>query len=339
MDRFVDLASGATTVALLAIADRSGLNTFMSDGLSRTDQEIAHASGLDPRYLREILSGLTAAGIYEYDATSKSFNLPAEHALFVADESSPYFMGGWFDMIPSLYRQLDGLVDATRHGGGVPFEAFGDEMIRGITRGNEPSQNTLLVSKWLSAVPGLTERLGAGIRVADIGCGAGGALLVMARAFPASSFVGYDVSEEEIAMARERATETPNATFEPVALENLHRGEGFDLITSFDVIHDLVDPMRGLEHIRHALAAGGQYLMMEPAASTALEENLTARGALLYGISAMHCMTQSLAREGKGVGAAWGRQAIEETARSAGFESVHRLESISNTFSDFFLLS
>lgn len=338
MDRFIELASGATTIGLLAIADRSGLNQHMADGEQRTAEEISRTSDLDQRYVREILSGLAAAGVYEYDADSTAFRLPPEHTVLVADETSPYFMGGWFDMIPSLYGQLDGLVSATRNGGGVPFSDFGPDMIRGITRGNQPSQTILLNSKWLPAVPGLIEALRAGIRVADVGCGVGNAIKVMAHAFPKSDFIGYDISPEEIAMARRDVT-APNVTFELAGVEDLPTTPGFDLITSFDVIHDLVDPDVGLASIRRALTQGGRLLMMEPAASSKLEENLTPRAALLYGVSTMHCMTQSLARGGKGVGTAWGRQEIEAAGRKAGFMSVTRLEGISNTFSDFFLLS
>lgn len=339
MDRFVDMAAGATTIGLLAIADRSGLNQFMADSVARTVDEIAAETGLQSRYLQEILSGLVAAGVYDYNPATAHFSLAPEHAVFVAKESSPYFMGGWFDMIPALYAQLDNLVEATRNGGGVGFAQFGPDMIRGIARGNEPSQQILLVSKWLPGVPGLIERLEAGIRVADVGCGSGAAAAIIARAFPASQVVGFDVSEAGIAAARLGYGDVPNLGFELGPLEEMPVDPGFDLITSFDVVHDLGDPEAGMRHIRHALAPGGVFLMMEPAASSNLEENLTPRGALLYGVSAMHCMTQSLAAGGQGVGTAWGRQVIEATARSAGFTSFEHLDGISNSFSDFFLLS
>lgn len=338
MERFVKMAAGATTIGLLAIADRSGLNQFMADHQPRTVAEIVAGAGLEPRYVEEVLSGLAAAGVYDYDAATRQFWMAPEHAVFVAQESSPYFMGGWFDIIPSMYEQIDELVEASRAGGGVPFEQFGPGMIRGIARGNAPAQEILLVSKWLPGVTGLVERLESGIRAADVGCGSGSAITTMARAYPASQFVGYDISAEQIAIARQRGEDTPNLTFELARVEELSATSGFDLITSFDVIHDLADPEVGLNRIHRALADGGQLFMMEPAAGSNLEENLTPRGALLYGVSAMHCMTQSLARGGKGVGAAWGRQAIEQTARRAGFGTVTRLGAISNTFSDFFLM-
>lgn len=339
MDHFVELASGATTIGLLAVADRSGLNRYMSDGEARTVDEIAAGSGLDGRYVREILSGLSAAGVYDYDPNSECFSLAPEHALFVADESSPYFMGGWFDMIPALYQQIDALADAARSGGGVGFDRFGAGMIQGIARGNEPSQRILLASRWLPGVPGLVERLESGIQVADVGCGSGGAALTMARAFPQSDFVGFDVAESAMEAASAEAKGIANLHFEKCPLEEIPTDPGFDLITSFDVIHDLADPLAGMRQIRRALKPGGVFLMMEPAASSNLEDNLTPRGALLYGVSAMHCMTQSLAIGGQGVGTVWGRQVIEKTARDAGFDSVERLEKVSNKFSDFFALS
>lgn len=338
MERFVEMAAGATTIGLLAIADRAGLNQFMADHQPRTNAEIAAKAGLQPRYVEEVLSGLAAAGVYDFDAATGQFSLAPEHAVFVAQEASPYFMGGWFDMIPAMYEQIDDLVEATRVGGGVPFEQFGPGMIRGIARGNGPAQEILLVSKWLPGVTGLVERLESGIRVADVGCGSGSAIITMARAYPASQFVGYDISLDQIGIARERGEDTPNLTFELARVEDLPTTPAFDLITSFDVIHDLADPEAGLNRIHQALAERGQLFMMEPAADSDLEENLTPRGALLYGVSAMHCMTQSLARGGQGVGAVWGRQAIEQAARRAGFATVTRLERISNTFSDFFLM-
>jgi SAM-dependent methyltransferase len=338
LDRFVGYASGATTIGLLAVADRSGLLGWLGEHGSGTVEEAAEGAGLESRYVREILSGLAAAGAVEYDPDGAVFALPPEHALFLADESSPYFMGGWFDMVPSAIGQIDGVAHATRNGGGVGFEAFGDAMIRGIDRGNSPSQKVFLVDRWLPAVPGLIDQLESGIRVADVGCGSGTAAILMAKAFPRSEVTGFDVSEESLIVARGRAESTDNVTFENSAADSIPLDPAFHLITTFDVVHDLVDPLAALTRIREALAVGGRYLMMEPNTSSRLENNLNDRGALLYGISALHCMTQTLAAGGEGLGAAWGWELAEDYARRAGFSSFERLEDIENKFSAFYLL-
>jgi SAM-dependent methyltransferase len=339
LDRFVGYASGATTIGLLAVADRSGLLSWLGSHGSGTVEEIAEGAGLQTRYVREILSGLAAAGAVEYVADDGVFALPPEHALFLADESSPYFMGGWLDMLPAAIGQVDRVAHATRHGGGVGFEEFGPNMVRGIDRGNSPSQRVFLVERWLPAVPGLMDRLASGIRVADVGCGSGTVPILMAEAFPASNLYGFDVSEDALTEARRRAEGIPNVTFERSSADAIPVEPPFDLITAFDTIHDLPDPMAALARIREALGSDGQFLMMEPNASSHLENNLTDRGALLYGISAMHCMTQSLAVGGEGLGAAWGREKAEDYARQAGFSSFQPLEDIENKFSVFYLLT
>ncbi len=338
LDQFIGIAAGATTIGLLAVADRSGLLKHLS-GVDATSDEIAESANLDARYVLEILSGLAAAGIVEFDPQTKAFSLPPEHALFLCDESSPYFMGGWLDMLPAAYSQIDGVAAAVRHGGGVGFEEFGSSLIRGIDRGNAPSQRAFLTRRWLPGVPGLVERLEDGIRVADIGCGAGTAAITVADAYPNTYVVGYDSSGDSIALARARASELNNVEFHGYSVEEIHTDPPFDLITTFDVIHDLANPRSGLERIREALAEDGQYLMMEPNVSSSLEDNLNPRGALLYGVSALHCMTQALAVGGEGLGAAWGRQKAEEYAREAGFGSFTHLENISNRFSAFYLLT
>jgi SAM-dependent methyltransferase len=339
LERFLTIASGSTTIGLLAIADRSGLLSDLGEAGGGTTGEIAERARLDSRYVEEILSGLAAAGVVDYDPLSQRFDMPPEHALFLFDEESPYFMGGWFDMLPATIAQVDRIATATRNGGGVDFEEFGGNMVRGIDRGNSPSQKVFLTTRWLPGVPGLAKRLESGIRIADVGCGTGTAAILMAEAYPASQVVGFDMSADSIAVARGRSAGLPNIEFHDNRVEDLPSEPPFGLITSFDVIHDLADPLAGLRQIRAALASDGVFLMMEPNASSRLEDNLDERGALLYGISTMHCMTQSLARGGEGLGAAWGRQRAEAYAIEAGFGSFQPLEDISNRFSSFYLLT
>ena len=338
LDRFVEFASGATTIGLLAVADRSGLSRHLGQTGGGTVEEISDGAGLEPRYVEEIMSGLTAAGVVDYDPASRRFDLPSEHALFIADETSPYFMGGFLDLLPALLAQVEGVTTATVHGGGVGFEEFGDITLRGIDRGNTPSQRTFLVPRWLPTVPGLVPRLEAGIRVADIGCGSGTAATLIAEAYPECRVVGFDVSARSISIARKRAKGVENIEFHEGDVEEIPTEPPFGLITSFDVIHDLADPLAGLRRIRRALADDGLFLMMEPNASSNLEQNLNPRGTLLYGVSTLHCMTQSLARGGTGLGAAWGSERAEALADEAGFGSFEPLEEITNKFSAFYLL-
>jgi SAM-dependent methyltransferase len=338
LDRFLEFASGATTIGLLAVADRSGLSSYLAGVGGGTVAEIASGSGLDARYVEEILSGLAAAGVVDYQPESERFALPPEHALFLASEASPYFMGGFLDMIPTLLARVDSVAEATIHGGGVGFEEFGPTMVGGIDRGNGPSQRAFLLSRWLPGIPGLVARLESGIRVADVGCGSGTVPILIAEAFPASSVFGFEISAESLAMARERGGHLPNLDLVEVSAEQIPIDLPFDLITTFDVIHDLPDPLQGMRRIRQALARDGLYLMMEPKAGSRLEENLNPRGAMLYGISTLHCMTQSLAVGGVGLGAAWGRERAEALAAEAGFGSFQPLDEISNRFSTFYLL-
>jgi SAM-dependent methyltransferase len=338
LDRFVGYAAGATTIGLLAVADRSGLLSWLGEHPSGTAEEIARGAGLETRYVEEIMSGLTAAGAVEYDPEGRVFSLPPEHALFLSNEESPYYMCGWLDLIPSVMTQLDGITDATRHGGGVGFEKFGEAVIRGIDRGNGPSQRVFLTSRWLPAVPGLVDKLESGARVADVGCGSGTAAILMAEKYPRSHVLGFDVSPESLDLARSRSQSIGNVEFAAYPVEAIPSNPPYDLVTSFDVIHDLVDPLAGLRRIRESLAVDGRFLMMEPNASSHLENNLSDRGALLYGVSSLHCMTQSLARGGAGLGTAWGWELAEDYAIRAGFRSFQLLGQIANKFSAFYLL-
>jgi len=337
MEKFLTMASGATTIGLLAVADRCGLSEYLGQNPTGTADEIATGARLEPRYVLEIMSGLAAAGVVEYSPEDETFTLPPEHALFITTELSPYFIGGWLDMMPSIMGQIDAISIATVHGGGVAFDEFSN-IVTGLDRLNGPTQRVLLTSKWLPAVPGLVDRLQSGARAADVGCGAGTAAILMAEAFPASEIVGFDVSEESLSLARGRSGNISNVEFHQYDAEEIPIEPGFDFITTFDVIHDLVDPLAGMQRIAEALHPGGLYLMMEPNASSNLQDNINEIGALNYGVSVLHCMTQSLAHGGAGLGSAWGGEATEEMAREAGFRSFRRLDEIANRFSAFYLL-
>ena len=337
MGRFMEMTTGAAVLGVVAVADRTGLFRELQGQGPLGLEAIAEQSGLDRRYLEEILATLSAAGIVVYTPEADTYELPEEHAACLADESSPYFLGGWSQMVPSLYGAIPGVARACREGGGVPFSDFGEEMIQGIARSNGPGTRLLLTRKWLPVMPDVVSRLESGIRVADVGCGAGAAALTMARAYPNSQIHGYDVDISSVEHARRAAEEAgaSNASFERVDGQSIPSDPGFDLITTFDVIHDVVDPLAVLGQIKNALREGGCYLMVEPVAGDTLAENLHPAGALTYAMSTLHCMTQSLAHGGVGLGAAWGPRRAEQYCRDAGFSGFERLE-VPNPFNAFY---
>jgi 2-polyprenyl-3-methyl-5-hydroxy-6-metoxy-1,4-benzoquinol methylase len=337
MGRFMEMTTGAAVMGVMAVADRVSLfGSLAGQGALGLD-EIAQLTGLERRYLEEILATLAAAGILEYDVESERFELSEEHAVCLADETSPYFLGGWTQMVPALYRAVPGVARACHEGGGVPFSEFGLDMVEGIARSNGPGTRILLARKWLSSMPDVVEKLVKGIRVADVGCGSGDAALTMARHWSQSEISGFDLDAQSVKRARAAAAEAdiPNARFEQCSAEVIPSDPGFDLITTFDVIHDLARPREVLAHLLAALAPGGTYLMVEPVAGDSLAENLHAAGALTYAMSTLHCMTQSLAQGGEGLGAAWGPAKAEAYCLEAGFGRFERLE-VNNPFNAFY---
>ncbi|MCZ6783696.1 MAG: class I SAM-dependent methyltransferase [Proteobacteria bacterium] len=337
MGRFMQMTTGAAVLGIVAVADRTGLFRGLAGAGPLGIEAIAEKTGLQERYLREALSSLAAAEIVRYDPARQTFELPDEHAACLADESSPYFLAGWSQIVPALYGAIPGVVRAFREGGGVPFTAFGSDMVEGIARSNGPGTRILLTRKWLPAMPDVVARLEAGARVADVGCGGGDAAITMAGAYPKSTVTGFDVDETSLARARAAAEQAgvSNVEFERVSAQEFPAEPGFDFITTFDVIHDLADPRGALEQIRRALRKEGTYLMVEPVAGDTLEENLNPAGAMTYAMSTLHCMTQSLAHGGAGLGAAWGPNAPENLCGEVGFTRFRRLD-VDNPFNAFY---
>jgi ubiquinone/menaquinone biosynthesis C-methylase UbiE len=337
MDQFMDMATSAALLGVASVADRSGLFAVLAGLGPRTISDIAVETGFDARYLREVLSALAAGGIVTYDPARETFNLPAEHAACLSDEASPYFLGGWTQMMPAFYRAVPGVAHALREGGGVAYGEYGHDVVEGIDRVNSPGMRILLTRKWLPAMPDVLARLEEGMRVADVGCGSGTAVIAMAEAYPNSEVIGFDMDATSIERASTVATAegVANARFERISGEELPTEPGFDLVTAFDVIHDLARPRGVLRRIKAALKPGGTFLMVEPAAADALEDNLNPHGTLLYAMSTLYCMTVSLAEGGEGLGAAWGARRAEELCREAGFTHFRRLE-IVNPFNAFY---
>jgi 2-polyprenyl-3-methyl-5-hydroxy-6-metoxy-1,4-benzoquinol methylase len=331
MDQFESHTAGAITIGVLAVADRAGiLQELRAAGTVRPADL---ADRFDERMVAEILAALAAGGILEYSEGAFSFS--EEMAAVLADESSPYLLAGWLDAIPAAMESIDDVAKATVEGGGVPLTSYDDRVVKGIDRLNSPGTKLLLTKRWLPAMPDVVARLEAGARVADLGCGSGTAALTMAAAYPKSDVYGYDIDERaiDVAAARARRSGLPNISFERRPLEELP--SGFDLVTTFDVVHDLSHPQAALAHIRRSVMADGVYLMMEPAAAPSLEGNLHQRGATIIGFSVLFCLPQSLVGGGLGLGAAWGPVRARELCAQVGFTRFEQLP-IENPYSNFY---
>ncbi len=328
-EEFLQMASGATILGLVGVADRTGLFKAMAGQGPLTLEQIVERTRLQERYLREILPGLAAARMLRYEPGAKTFELPEEQAACLADEQSPHFMCGWTQMIPAFLGVIPDVARAVREGGGVPFAAFGKDFVEGMDRSGSSSVGILLTRRWLKAMPNVVKRLERGGRAADVGCGSGAAVIAMARAYPNSEIIGFDVDAESLTRARAKLKKEgmTNARFEQITPgDPLPAEPPYDLITAFDVVHDIAKPLDALRAIRNALAGGGTFLMVEPTAGDKIEDNLNMVGAMLYAMSTLHCLTQSLANAGEGLGAAWGPKLAECYCRDAGFTQFRRLD-------------
>ncbi len=327
--RQVGLDFGAAlTVALAYIGDRLGLFKLMAAGEALTARQIAQRAGLNERYIREWASTMAAAGYLDYRAADETFRMTREQAMVLNREDNTYFTGGAFQYAVACYRQIGGLMDAFRAGGGVPFSAFGSEIIEAIERLFHAGYEAWVADQWIPAAPELKAKLDAGAEVAEVGCGAGQCIVPVAAAFPNSRFTGYDVDAASIARARAKAAHAGighRLVFEHTAAENIPAADRFDLVMAFNCIHDMAHPRAALSTIRRALKPGGILLWSEADASDRLEDNLTPIGRTMYGASTMHCMTVSLANGGEGLGAVIGEGLARELAREAGFAGFERL--------------
>lgn len=319
--------SGVLTL-MVDLGQRTGLFEVLAKGPG-TSAELAARAGLNERYVREWLGAMTTGGIVEYDATARSYTLPAARAACLTGTSSRNLAAG-SQVLTLLAKHVGAVAHSFREGGGVSYAEFRPDFTAYQDASWRLLYDGLLVKSWLPLVPGLPERLQAGMRVVDVGCGTGHAVNLMARAYPKSSFVGYDLSTEAIDRARAEARTmglTATTRFEVLDATTLPPEPKFDLITTFDSVHDQRDPATALARIAGALAPNGVYLMMEPRASSNLEDNVGNPFApYLYGISVLHCMTVSLAAEGAGLGTAWGQQLARRMLGEAGFTSVTIVE-------------
>jgi SAM-dependent methyltransferase len=322
--KMMGMLNQSSLALLVSVGHQTGLFDEMAGMAPSTADDIARASGLQPRYVQEWLGGMVVGGIVEYDAAARTYYLPPEHAGFLtraAGMNNMAFFAQYVALVGNVERKV---VECFRRGGGVPYSDYPDFQ-RLQAEESAALYDALLVDAILPFVPGLVERLRAGIDVVDVGCGQGHAINVMARAFPQSRFVGIDFSEEGVAAGRAeaRALGLANATFQCADVARPGALAKCDFITAFDTIHDQARPRDVLRHIAGALRPGGSLLMMDIAASSNLEENLEHPfGPFLYGASVFHCMTVSLAQGGEGLGTLWGEQKAKALLSEAGFREI-----------------
>ncbi len=322
---------GAMTSAMIHLGDRLGLYRALADGRARTSAELADEAGLSERWVREWLYQQGAAGVLEHRGGGR-FALSSEGAAVLAEESHPAFGAGFFDSLPQQLGVVERLPESFRSGRGLPYDAFGAEGARGIERGLAPFFRALLVPFVLPKLPGLVERLREGVRAADVGCGAGVALIEMARAFPRSEFHGYEISRHalERAEANRREAGVGNVHFHDVAREPLPADGRFAFVATFDCLHDMPDPASAMRAIRRGIAPDGVWLIADIKAQPSFEENVEKNpmAALMYGMSVTTCMSSALSEEGGlGLGTlGLHPELCERMVREAGFSHFEPLE-------------
>jgi len=322
--QMVGILNAGLLAFMTSIGHRTGLFDKMASMPPSTSQQIADAAGLNDRYVREWLGAMVTGKFVEYDPATKTYRLPPEHAASITRAAGPNNLAAMIQFMALMGNVEDRIVDCFRNGGGVPYSAY-PKFQQIMSEESAQVFDATLIDVTLPLVPGLEERMKAGIDVADVGCGAGHAINVMAKAFPNSRFTGYDFSEEGIAAGRKEAAEwgLTNAIFQVQDVAELNNAEAFDLITVFDAIHDQAQPRKVLANISRALKPDGVFLCVDVAASSSLEENVDhPLGPMLYSVSTMHCMTVSLALNGEGLGTVWGEQMARELLGEAGFKQI-----------------
>ncbi len=338
-ERMIAAIDGASLALLVSIGHQTGLLDTMAGLPPSTSTQIAEAAGLNERYVREWLGGMTTGHVVDYDADAGTYSLPAHRAGVLTRAAGPDNLALVALFLPLLSEVEQKIIGCFREGGGLPYTEFP----RFHTLMAEMSGavfDKALVDVVLPLVDGLPERLRSGADVADFGCGSGHAINVMARAFPAGRFTGIDFSDEAIATGIQEAARLglSNATFESHNLPELDKVAAYDVITVFDAIHDQAQPARVLANIYRALRPGGVFLMADIKASSRLEENVEVpMSTYLYTTSLMHCMTVSLALDGAGLGAAWGRQLATKMLGDAGFDDVQVAEVESDPINNYYI--
>lgn len=325
--RAVDEVGASLHTGLVVMGDKLGYYRAMRDGAS-TARRLAEATGTGEPYAREWLNAQAAGGIVDYDPSTGAYTLPAEHAVALTDETSPAFLPGLFQIALGTLQDSDRIIEKARSGAGLGWHEHNHDVHEGCERFFAPAYNAYLVAQWLPALDGVVAKLESGARVIDIGCGHGASTVIMAKAFPRSTFLGTDYHQASITEARRRAEDAGVAdrvTFEVTRAEG-QGGRGYDLATTFDALHDMGDPVGAARAVRAALADDGTWMVVEPMSGDHVEENFNPAGRAFYGFSTLLCTPASLSQEvGLAIGTQAGPAKIRDIVTAGGFTSCERV--------------
>jgi SAM-dependent methyltransferase len=319
----VNELGAASNAALVIIGDKLGLFRALSQS-SATPADLAAKTGTHERYVREWLSAQAASGFVDYDAGTGKFSMSPEQTAVFADENSPALMVGGFNLMSAVYHDEPKLAEAFKTGKGLHWGEHCNCLFCGVERFFRPGYKTHLIAEWLPALDGVTAKLERGAKVADVGCGHGVSTLLMAEAFPNSEFVGIDYHDGSVAHARQQVNGHRNVRFETARAQDF-AGAGYDLVTMFDSLHDMGDPVGAIAHARRVLADDGTLMLVEPAAGDSLADNLNPVGRVYYAGSTHICVPTALNQEvGVALGAQAGAKRIGEVVRGGGFSRFRK---------------
>lgn len=326
VNRMVGDMGAAVSGSLVVLGDRLGIYRALAAEGPVTAGELAGVTGLDERYLREWLSNQAASGYVSYDGAEGRFHLSPEQVAVFANPDSPVSMIGGYYALASTYHDEERVAEAFRNGGGIAWGDHHDCLFCGTEKFFRPGYAAHLVGEWLPSLEGVLPKLKAGgARVADVGCGYGASTIIMAKAFPETEFVGFDLHGPSLEHARSHAAGLSNLRFEQATAKTFPAGDGFDLVTIFDALHDMGDPVGACAHIRKSLRPDGALMLVEPMAGDALEDNLNPIGRLYYGFSTMVCTPASRSQEvGAALGAQAGEARLRGVAEEGGFATLRR---------------
>lgn len=331
-DRIYRDMAGAMAVGMAYLGAATGLFRSMAERGPMTAAEVTEESGLQPRYVEEWLRGMASAGYLVHETSTDTYRLPAEHSYLLASEGTDHFMGGLFHFVPVLLSVAPQVAESFRNGGGVDFGAFGPAAVEALDMINAGQYEQRFGSYWLGKLPDVVSQLERGGRVLDVGCGVGRVATAIARKFPNCEVVGLDPDGQSIAWAERHARAAgARVRFLATTTATIERGDGFDLITACDCVHDFARPRTTLREMRSLLKPGGTLFVVEPRAGDTIAENMHPIGTMYYGFSLFHCMTQSLAAGGEGLGTCMGPSRTEALLREAGFDDVRQVDIRSQT--------
>ena len=326
--RAVDEVGAALNVALVVMGDKLGLYRALADAGPLSAGELAARTETAERYVLEWLNAQAAGGFVHYNPVAERYELPPEQAVALTDEDSAAYLPGFFQIALGSVLGSPRITGAARSGAGVGWHEHGPDVHEGCERFFRPGYHAHLVDEWLPALDGVVAKLQRGAAVADVGCGHGASTLLMAQAFPASAFAGYDYHDGSITTAQQRAAAAgagDRIRFE-VAPAASFPGGGYDLVTMFDCLHDMGDPVGAARHVRQALAPDGTWMIVEPAAGDRVEDNLNPVGRAYYAFSTLLCTPASLSQDvGLALGAQAGEVRIRDIASAAGFSQFRRV--------------